>query len=716
MSKDARSFLSPAPRAALLSLSLLAALPAVAQVTPLAANADVAASPDATNLDTIEVHAQIIKRSQTVTKTDTLITEAPQSVSVVSAQQFADRGLHGIDEAMWYLAGTQGGGYGQDTRSDWLLVRGFSPARYLDGLALTDGVWTGATRVEPYGLERMDVLKGPSSVSYGAMPPGGLVNLVSKRPTDVPLREVEVQLGNFDLRQAAFDFGGPLDEAGVWSYRLTGLARNSDNLVDYVEDDRYFFAPALAWKPSDATSLTLLARWQKADTANGSGFLPAEGTLLPSPHGQISPSVFTGEPGWNDYIRTSKSAGYEFEHVFGNGLTFRQNLRYGETDVDHDAGVGTLGLQEDGRTLNRYLFPLEEHSKSFGVDNNVSFDFVTGAWQHTVLAGVDYRRLQSDYASAFAFGIAPIDVFNPVYGADVVIPDYTFHEDKVQQQTGIYLQDQLRLDRWVVTVAGRHDQVRTRADNLIADPVTRSRQEDDAFSGRLGVNYVFDSGFAPYVAWSESFQPTVGVDFDGNAFAPTTGEQIEAGVKYLPPSGRGLATLAVYDIRQQNTLSVDPDHVLFSVQQGETRVRGVELEGRWNLTPTLGVYGAATWMDTEVTQTTDAAALGKRVALVPEQQASLGLDYTIAYGALSGLGFGGGVRHTGSVYGDIYNEWKTPSYTLFDAAVHYDFDRWRLQLNASNVTDKEYVAVCNSAMWCYYGHPRTVTATVRYRW
>ncbi|MGH8083747.1 MAG: TonB-dependent siderophore receptor [Lysobacter sp.] len=703
------------PRASLLGLALLAALPAAAQVTS-ASTADDNAEPDATTLDTVRVQAKIIKRSQTVTKTDTLITEAPQSVSVVSAQQFADRGLHGIDEAMWYLAGTQGGGYGQDTRSDWLLVRGFSPARYMDGLALTDGVWTGATRVEPYGLERMDVLKGPSSVSYGAMPPGGLVNLVSKRPTDQPLREVEVQLGNFNLRQAAFDFGGPLDDEGVWSYRLTGLARNSDNLVDFVEDDRYFFAPALAWKPSDATSLTLLARWQKADTANGSGFLPAEGTLLPSPHGQIPPSVFTGEPGWNDYLRTSKSAGYEFEHVFGNGLTFRQNLRYGETDVDHDAGVGTLGLQEDGRTLNRYLFPLEEHSKSFGVDNNVSFDFVTGAWQHTVLAGVDYRRLQSDYASAFAFGIDPIDVFDPVYGAEVIVPDYTFHEDKVQQQTGIYLQDQLRLDRWVVTVAGRQDRVRTRADNLIADPVTRSRQEDDAFSGRVGVNYVFDSGFAPYVAWSESFQPTVGVDFDGSAFVPTTGEQVEAGIKYLPRSGRGLATLAVYDIRQKNTLSVDPDHVLFSVQQGETRVRGIELEGRWNLTPTLGVYGAATWMDTEVTQTTDAAALGKRVALVPEQQASLGLDYTIAYGALSGLGFGGGVRHTGSVYGDIYNEWETPSYTLFDAAVHYDFDRWRLQLNASNVTDKEYVAVCNSAMWCYYGHPRTVTATVRYRW
>jgi iron complex outermembrane receptor protein len=710
----------PAPSVLPQSLRvLLAALPLAVPAVAAAQDSSAESAPgmrDATTLDAIQVQARIIERSETVTKTDTPLLEVPQSVSVVGAEQFAERGLHGIDEAFWYLAGTQGAGYGQDTRSDWLLVRGFTPARYMDGLAMTDGTWTGASRVEPYGLKRMDVLKGPSSVSYGAMPPGGLVNLVSKRPTDEPLREVEVQLGNFNLRQGAFDFGGPLDAAGTWSYRLTGLARNSDNLVDFVEDDRYYFAPALAWKPSEATSLTLLARWQKADTANGSGFLPAQGTLLPNPHGKIRPSLFTGEPGWNDYLRTSKSAGYEFLHAFANGVEFRQNLRYEDADVDHDAGVGTLDLQADGRTLNRYLFPLEEHSRAFTVDNNVTFGFTTGRWQHTVLAGVDYRRLQNDYASAFAFGIAPIDVFDPVYGAEVIVPDYTFHEDKVQEQTGVYVQDQMRLDRWVLTIAGRQDEVRTRTDNLIADPVTRTRQEDDAFSGRVGVNYVFDSGLAPYVAWSESFQPTVGVDFDGNAFVPTTGEQVEAGIKYLPPGGRGLATLAVYDIRQQNTLSVDPDHVLFSVQQGETRVRGVELEGRWNLTPTLAAYGAATWMDTEVTSTTDAAALGKQVALVPERQASLGLDYTIGYGALSGLGFGGGVRYTGPVYGDIYNEWQTPSYTLFDAAVHYDYDRWRLQVNAANLFDKEYVAVCNSGMWCYYGHPRTVTATVRYRW
>ncbi|MGO1070315.1 TonB-dependent siderophore receptor [Lysobacter sp. CA199] len=698
--------LGRAIRRALLGLPLLIAVPAAH-----AAEAD-----DATTLDNVQVRAPIAKRSQTVTKTDTPLIEVPQSVSVITAQQMRDRGIQGIEEAVWYTAGAQGGGYGQDTRSDWLLVRGFSPARYMDGLTLTDGVWTGGTRIEPYGLERLDVLKGPSSVAYGAMPPGGLVNMVSKRPTTEPLHEVEFTVGNYDLRQAAFDFGGPLGSSGQWFYRLTGLARNSDNYVDYVQDDRYFFAPAVSWKPSEDTSLTLLARWQKADTAQGGGFLPADGTLLPNPNGKIPRERFTGEPGWNDYVKTMRSVGYEFSHRFDNQVTFRQNLRYGKVDVDHDAGVGAFGLQADQRTLTRYYFPLEETSKSFAVDNNVELKFDTGAWQHTLLAGVDYRRLESDYASAFAFGAPSLDIFNPVYGAPIVKPAYTSRQDKVQQQLGVYVQDQIKIDRWVITAAGRQDRVRTRTDQLLATPVTRERQNDSKFSGRVGVNYLFDSGWAPYVSWSQSFEPTVGANFAGQSFKPTTGEQIEAGLKFQPASGRVLATLAVYEIKQENTLTVDPNHTLFSVQQGETRVRGAELEGRWNFGNGLSVYGAYTYTDSEVTRTNDAGALGKQIALQPRNIASLGADYTIGYGALSGLGFGAGVRYTGDHYGDIYNQWKTPSYTLFDASVRYDLDSWRFQLNASNLSDKEYVTACNSAIWCYYGYPRTVTATVRYQW
>ena len=698
------------PTRSTLSASVVTALLLTTTVTAMAQDADTSA----TELDEIQVHAPIARSSGTVTKTDTPLIEIPQSISIISGQQMADRALHGVEEAVWYTAGAQGGGYGNDSRSDWLLVRGFTPARYMDGLALADGSGTGITRVEPFGLESMEVLKGPSSVSYGAMPPGGLVNYVSKRPTEESLREVSVQLGSFDLKQATFDFGGKLSEDGRWLYRLNGMARDSDDPVDYIFDKRYYLAPAITWKPDEANQLTVLARFQKAETMSGAGFLPAEGTLLPNPNGRIPANRFTGEPGENGYDKDSRSIGWDYRHDFGGGVRFRQNARYAVTEVETGATVGPFGFLADGRTLSRYLFPTAEQSDNFGIDNNLEFRFSSGRAEHTLLAGLDYRRQRNDYASAFSFAAPTLDAFDPVYGSPVVRPDYTSHTLQTQGQVGLYLQDQIKLDRWVFTLGGRQDWVGTDTDNLITGG--KSHQSDEKASGRVGVNYIFDNGLAPYVSFSQSFQPTVGTDFEGAAFVPTTGEQVEAGIKYQPAHGRLLTTLALYELKQQNTLVVDPLHTLFQIQQGEVTVRGVELEGRWNIRNGFTVFGAYTYIDSEVTQSTDPLSLGAEIPLQPRHAASLGADYTLTGGVLAGLGFGAGVRYTGEHFGDAYNLWETPSYTLIDASVHYDFGNWRLQLNASNLADKEYITTCNSAFWCYYGYPRSVTATARYQW
>ncbi len=702
--------------------SLAVAIHFALLATPAAALADNAADPQ--TLDAVQVTAPIATDSGSATKTSTPIAEIPQSISVITDRQMRDRGIHGVEEAVWFTAGAQGGQYGEDSRSDWMIVRGFSPARYQDGLAVVEGAWTGGGRMEPYGLERIDVLKGPASVNYGAMPPGGLVNFVSKRPRAGQLQEVELQVGNYDLKQAAFDIGGELNGSGTLLYRLTALARNSDHIIDQVHDDRYYLAPALTWIPDENNSLTVLAHYQKADTVEAGGFLPLEGTLEPGANGRRIPrSFFGGEPGANDYVRTNKALGYEFEHDFGAGTRFRQNARYTWSKVDASkGGIGLFGLQDDfipgsdpGRTLvARYYYPRLDDSRSFAIDNSLQFEFGGERIRHTLLAGIDYRRSSDDYAVAFAFGVPPLDLYDPVHGAPLDVPDYATRTLQTQGQLGLYVQDQIRVERWLFTVGGRQDWVGTDTHERVGGSV--GHQSDDKFSGRVGINYLFDNGVTPYVSWSQSFQPTIGTDFDGKAFVPTTGEQVEAGVKYQPAGGKLLATLAAYEITQQNTLTVDPDHTLYSVQQGETRVRGVELEGRWNVGQGLSVYGAWTWNDSEVTRSTDAATLGKRIALLPKQSASLGADYTLTSGVLSGLGFGAGVRHVGGVYGDIYNLWHTGSYTLFDAAVHYDTGPWRMQVNASNVSDKNYITACNSAAWCYYGYPRIVTASVRYQW
>jgi len=710
MSSAAHPAAATLPRVLCIALhAALFAAPAVA----LAQSGDAART-----LDTVQVTAPIATDSGSATKTDTPLREIPQSISGITDRQMRDRGIHGVEEAVWYTAGAQGGQYGDDTRSDWLLVRGFKPARYLDGLASVEGTWTGESRIEPYGLERIDVLKGPASVNYGAMPPGGLVNFVSKRPHANQAQEVELQVGNYGLKQAAFDIGGALNDSGTVLYRLTGLARNSDNMIDQVHDDRYYIAPAVTWTPDEANSLTVLARYQKNDTVEAGGFLPYEGTMVPGANGRyIRRSFFGGEPGVNDYTKETASLGYEFRHDFGDETVFAQNVRYTWAEVDASAGsLGLFGLAAPGSTeLVRYYYPRMNTSRSFAIDNNLTFRFATGAAEHTLLAGLDYRRSEDDYASAFAFGAPPLDAYNPVYGAPVTVPDYTSRQVQTQGTLGLYLQDQIRIDRWLLTLAGRQDWVGTDTDQRIGTP-SSAHQSDDQFSGKVGVNYLFDNGLSPYVSWSQSFQTTIGTDFAGKAFSPTTGEQVEAGIKYQPAGGKLLLTAAVYQIDQDNTLTVDPQHTLFSIQQGQTRVRGGELEGRWNIGQGLSVYGAYTHLDAKVRQSTDAASVGKRVALVPKQSASLGADYTFTQGALSGFGFGGGVRYNGGIYGDIYNDWYKPSFTLFDAAVHYDRGPWRVQVNASNGSDKEYVSAGNSSTWCYYGYARTVTASVRYQW
>jgi iron complex outermembrane receptor protein len=667
---------------------------------------------DATTLDAVRVQAPIPKDTGTATKTDTPLVEVPQSISIITARDLQDRGLHAVDEAMWYVAGAQGGVYGMDTRSEWLLVRGFQPARYLDGLALPTGTWSGQTRIEPYGMERIEVLKGPSSVNYGAMPPGGLVNYVTKRPDVDMTQEVEVQVGTDDMKQVAFDVGGALNDNGTLLYRLTGLARNSDNFVDYIHDDRYYFAPALTWKPDEANELTVLARWQKADTKNGAGFLPSVGTLLPNPNGQISPSLYTGEPNTNDYVKTIAAIGYDFRHDFGGDTVFQQNVRYEDSKVDPTVMVVPWGYLGDNRTLYRYTWSIKEDAKTFGIDNNMQWRFATGAAEHTLLAGLDYRRLETDYSYGFGFNATGLDAFNPVYGTmPNLVPTFTGNTAQTTGQLGLYLQDQIKINHWLLTIGGRQDWVGTDTNG--------SHQSDDKFSGRVGVTYLFDNGFAPYVSWGQSFEVVGGTEAPqrgGKAFEPTTGEQVEVGVKYQPASGNLLFTAAAYEIKQNNVAVIDPDYVSYTIQQGQYRSRGVELEGRWNIARNVSVYGAYAYIDSEVTQTTDPAMLGKQIPLQPEHSASLGGEFTFTTGALSGLGFGAGVRYVGDHYGDAANAWQAPSHTLFDASAHYDFGYWRFQVNVQNLSDKEYISTCNSADWCYYGYPRTVTATVRYSW
>ncbi|HET8610111.1 MAG TPA: TonB-dependent receptor plug domain-containing protein, partial [Burkholderiales bacterium] len=251
-------------------------------------------------------------RSATATKTDTPLLETPQSVSVVTRERIEDQGATSLQDALNYAAGVRSDAYGVDSRTDNVRVRGAYPDEYRDGLRRTVGYYTSNTRVDPYTLERIEVLRGPSAMLYGQGSTAGVINMVSKRPLPEAQREIGVQLGSYGRKQIETDLTGPLTRDGDWLYRLVAVGRDSDTQVDYVPDDRRVLAPSLTWRPSAATSLTLQALWQKDHTGSTSQFFPWSGTVLPNPNGRIPTSRFIGVPGIDRYDSERTEIGWLF--------------------------------------------------------------------------------------------------------------------------------------------------------------------------------------------------------------------------------------------------------------------------------------------------------------------------------------------------------------------------------------------------------------------
>ncbi|BAV63074.1 methicillin resistance protein FmtA [Sphingobium cloacae] len=654
-------------------------------------------------------------RSEAGTKTDTTMLENPQSVSIVTSEQMAARAVTNIGDALAYTAGALDTFGGSDPRWSFVFTRGFSTMGnvYLDGTRIADGFF-GSARVEPYGLERIELLKGPASMLYGQSPPGGLLNQVTKRPQAQASHEINLTLGNFDRYQGSFDTTGPIDEDGTFLYRLTGLVRNSGTQIDHIGDDRYYIAPAFTWAPSTETSFTLLTHFQREDLGPQAVPYPAEGTLYRSDvFGQIPRDLFIGEPAYNRYLKNQYSIGYNFEQKLGSAVTFRQNVRFLANDLDYRTLNG-YGLLADGHSIDRGSVSSQERMRSLVADNNLQILFGTGPITHQLLVGADYRwsRLSYEYGSA---DVTPFDLLNPVYGLKIDPPAPRLKTTVSLQQLGVYAQDQIKFDRLVLTLGGRFDW----ADDKTRDRLdgTTSTEKYHAFTGRAGLNYVFDNGIAPYVSYSSSFEPITGTyapERGGARFKPTRGEQYEAGVKYQPMGSGSYLTASVYQLTQKNVVTDDPLYQDFSVQTGEIRVRGIELEGLVTLTQGLNLAASATRMDTKVTQS-NTGTQGNRLNRAPKTMANAWLDYTFQKGSLSGFGLGAGVRYVASRFGNITNTVLLPSYTVFDGALHYDLDKWRVQLNANNLFDKRYVAICTSPDNCVYGASRTIVATLGYR-
>lgn len=715
------------------------AMPAVLASTLLmAAHAQAA---ETTGADTMIVSANagesvtaplkgiVAKESASGTKTSTPLIKTPQSVTVVTRDQMDAQAVSSVSDALNYSSGVVTNYRGSSNRNDEVIARGFRYApKFLDGLSYgLSGQGAALGKIDPWLLERVELVHGPASVLYGQVNPGGLINMTSKRPTAETIRKVQFSAGNQHLGEAAFDFGGALNDDKTLLYRLNGIASTRDEFVNDYKEKRVAIAPAITWLPNSDTSFTLLTSYQNDPKAGYRNFLPKIGTVVEASAGYVPDDLNVSDPNYNRSKREQVGIGYIFDHSFSDNVSFQQNLRYSQLRERYKYLVYTWSNPEISDTsLSRRQVREELDADELGLDNQIKVKLATSAVEHTLLGGLDYKWQDRDYNYWRKGGDQyNFDWANPGYGGSYLVDDsqlsLTQSYKKKLDQVGVYLQDQMEWNQWNLLLSGRHDWSEIRTQDRTTS--TTTQQNDSKFTGRAGLLYAFDNGISPYVSYSTSFEPNLDSGAPGTpAFKPTTGEQKEVGVKFQPKGSNTLLTVSLFDITQKNITSYN-SVTQYNEQIGKVKSKGVETEIHSQLTPEISLMAAYSYTDAVTKESYTASQVNKAPSSIPRHAASAWGSYSFHNGPLKGVTLGTGVRYIGSTYGDNAESFKVPAYTLYDAMARYELGSLAsqlkgaaVQLNVNNLTDKHYVASCGGDAACFYGSGRTVVATVSYSW
>ncbi|GFE94964.1 MULTISPECIES: TonB-dependent siderophore receptor [unclassified Gluconobacter] len=652
------------------------------------------------------------------TKTSTPLEDVPQNLTVITQARMAMLNSRSVSEAVRYAAGVSDYGSKDDPRGYFGTIRGFSPDIYLDGTRTPDAASSQSFSIEPWGLEEMDVLRGASSALYGSGQLGGIINAVSKRPRENQQNEVAFQTGSYSRVQGAADVGGAIDSGKTLLWRFNGLLRKSDTYAKNIKNNEVYVAPSLRWRPDSKTDFTILASYEQLDAGSTAQFLPSVGTLFASPYGYIARNFLSSDADYDVYSKRQVALGYSFTRRLTPNWTISQNMRYAHLDLDYRF-VTAVALSSDQRTLTRRALLQSANYNNVTLDTRSNLKLKTGPVHHELLAGVDFR---SDFlASRRGQRTAPsLDLYHPVYRT-ISWPTYgtTTNTNETETQTGIYAQEQAEWHHLYLTLSGREDFTESlTVDNRTG---TQTPQQNNAFTGRVGLLYKSSIGLAPYVSYATSFQPQVGTTRENTPFLPTRGKQIEAGLKYKPPHGTPwgedfMLTADFFNLVETNVLTTDPADSTYDIQTGEQRTRGFEAEGVGRLPYRIDMLASFTYQDPRITKTTVAAQKNQRPVAVPSHMASLFLkrDFRLTKNWVTGLG--AGVRYTGNTAGALPETFTVPSQLVWDLQAHLDYRRFGMQFNGTNIANRHYVAMCTRSVACAWAPGRAVFVTLSYRW
>lgn len=657
------------------------------------------ALPDVHVVEQGETRGYIGRRATNTMKSDAALSEIPRSVSVLTRDLLDAQQATTVSEALRNVPGVVAGNYGRRGWDDYL-IRGQDARASI----LVDGLPVGHYWLaqEPFGYERIDVLKGSASGLYGAIQAGGAVNMVSKRPRAEAFAELGATYGSNQFRQLTFDAGRSLEGRAAW--RLNALLLDRGDPTRFVYEKHYWIAPSLTLDLGANTDFTLLLSHNQREYLRQQGVSPY-GSVLPNRNGRIADDYFAGEPGAQQpYSGNQSRIGYELEHRFNPDWKLIQHFRVQHTDV---AGTGIFidKLRADMRTQERSARKQNFDMFITTLDTALAHTFDAGG-KHSMRFGVqlDYRRDANIYRDCT---VQPIDLFKPVYGKPIVCSDNLKEAKTVYTSaTGFYLLDEYRInERLLMSGALRHDRVSMRTtDQLKDDPEV---QRDHATSGSIGLSYAAGMGWTPYVSYATSFSPNSGTTSSGQVLQPETSKQYEAGVKWLSADQRMSANLAWYQLTRNNVAAKDPLAAGYKKQVGEQNSHGIELELAAQLNKSWQIRAGYANTIARIVNDVNRSNIGKSLNDVPRHSASLWTSYRVRGGTLNGLELAGGARFESAKRGYSYS-YAVPAYTVFDAAVSYVTGAYKLALNVKNLTDKRYYPGGISDKALPTGDPRTV--------
>ncbi|MEH6688295.1 MAG: TonB-dependent siderophore receptor [Halopseudomonas sabulinigri] len=674
-------------------------------------------------LDSLTVYGSTYRN--TATKTQLSPEETPQGISIVDEQALEARDADTVAEALRYVPGVntelRGGAV---NRIDLFNIRGFiNYQNFYDGLQLLYNDWNLQPQVDMQAVQQVEVFKGPTSALYGSMPPGGMVNLISKKPLQESYNSLELSVGSNNLKEITLDSAGQLGDSDL-SYRFNGLANSSDGQAETSENERLMLAPSVDWQISDATLLNLNAYYQKDPDMGIYTTLPAQGLFQDNINGDLDEDAYSGDANWNTYEREVLMLGYKIDHQISDNWNFLQNFRYQHGDA-YQENTYTTGLAADQRTLDRRAYITDETSEGITIDNQLSGIVMTGSIEHNLLFGLDYLKLDSDIG--YEDAAAPsIDIYNPNHyqingnALDFAASGYSSQFNIEKEQIGAYFQDQIRIGQLVLIAGGRYDTYESREHGVQYGLNVDGKVDQSNTSWRAGALYELDNGLSPFISYAESFEPVSGLDRLGGTYEPSTANQWETGIKYSTPDKQTTGAIALYRIDKENVLTRDPNGTAYDkIQTGEVRSQGLEIEARSQITRNLNLMASYNYQDVEVTK--DNSGLeGKTPVWIPDQTFNTWASYDIFNGPMAGVTLGGGVRYIGEAELDALNSDRVPSATLVDVSVGYDLgsldntlDGASVKLTANNLFDERYYS-CFDGLNCWFGSERNVQASLRY--